>query len=146
MVSYKAVWLPSSHSLIGVGNPNFFLVRTDSGRTFLNASRRRYLVVLPLHLRLSGKRAARCATSISRNGTLNSRECAIVILSALARISPTSQVLISMYCILVESLNPFASQYKISRVALDIGLPRQSLAISAGWKTEALPMYQSSSF
>src|SRR3989344_4014908 len=135
-----------NHAGTGVGKPSFFLLRTDSGKTFLNASRKRYFVIPFLHLKRSGKVAARRETSRSRNGTRSSRECAMVILSALARISPTSQVLISTYCILVESLNPFASQYKISRVALDIGLPRQSLAISAGWKTEALPMYQSSSF
>src|SRR3989344_4626527 len=123
MVSYTSVRLPSNHALTGVGKPSFLLVRTDSGRTFLNASRNRYLVTPPRHLNRFGKVAASLATSTARNGTLNSSECAIVILSALARISPTSQVLMSMYCILVESLKSLACRYKLSRLNLDISPP-----------------------
>ena len=42
-------------------------------------------------------------TSVSRKGTRSSSELAIVILSALTRMSPRSQVNRSTYCMRVES-------------------------------------------
>ncbi|CNV17543.1 Uncharacterised protein [Mycobacterium tuberculosis] len=54
----------------------------------------------------AGNREATAKTSGSRNGTRSSRELAIVILSALTRMSPRSQVNRSMCCIRATGSQP----------------------------------------
>ena len=70
----------------------------------MSASARRsaYFVVSLVIFRSVGMDEPTPNTSTSRNGTRSSSELAIVILSALTRMSPRSQVNRSTYCIRVE--------------------------------------------
>ncbi|CFE69418.1 Uncharacterised protein [Mycobacterium tuberculosis] len=63
-------------------------------------------MVVRVILAPAGNREATAKTSGSRNGTRSSRELAIVILSALTRMSPRSQVNRSMCCIRATGSQP----------------------------------------
>ena len=60
---------------------------------------------------LPGQRAATAITSRSRKGTRSSRLCAMVIRSALTRMSPGSQVLMSTSCMVDTSSRPASSAW-----------------------------------
>ena len=67
------------------------------------ALRRAYLVLYLFTLSPVGSFEATLNTSLSRKGTLSSSEFAILMRSALSRISPTIHMLMSRYCIFVTS-------------------------------------------
>jgi len=70
------------------------------------ALRNAYLVVPWTIFSSTGSADATRQTSVSRNGTRNSRELAIVILSALTRMSPRNQVNKSRCCMRATGSQP----------------------------------------
>lgn len=95
--------------MIGTGKPFLGLLYHSSGILFEAAFLRMYLVVLWDSLYLVGMVLAKAKTSLSRIGTLSSREFAMAILSAFRRMSFGSQKCMSRYCILVRSSLSFTS-------------------------------------
>ena len=91
-----------SQCRIGTGKPSLGRFSTCAGTISSIARRRAYFVVSRVIFWSTGIVLATSKTVVSRNGTRSSRLLAIVILSALTRMSPRSQVKRSMYCIRVE--------------------------------------------
>ena len=83
------IWYQSScrsHTRIGMGKPSFFRSLVFLWKKFWNSFTEIYLVVPAAILASFGSFAAKLKTSLSRNGTLTSRECAMLILSAFCKI------------------------------------------------------------
>ena len=78
-------------SLTGTGKPSFLLLYASFGITFLAASLNATLVAWGVTLYSKGNVDAIENTHLSVNGTLDSSELAIVILSPLCRMSLTNQ-------------------------------------------------------
>ena len=83
-----------SQTRVGVGKPSFLRFTMAGGTTPSSARRSANLVSTERggSFRSTGMPAATSKTSLSRNGTRSSSECAIDIRSALTRMSPRSQV------------------------------------------------------
>src|SRR5699024_6689948 len=95
-----------SQARTGTGKPRFFLSAVVGGIVFSAAPRIAILVWAALTLQEVGMRQARSKTLRSRKGTRSSSEFAMLILSALSRISPTIQRLRSQYSIRVTASWP----------------------------------------
>ena len=95
-----------SQCRIGTGKPSFARFSTWAGTIGSSARRSAYLVVVRVIFWSNGSREATANTSGSRNGTRNSSELAIVILSAFTRMSPRSQVNRSMCCMRATGSQP----------------------------------------
>ena len=88
---------------VGTGKPSLRRLSTCGGTICSSARRSAYFVVSLVTRWSTGSVPATLKTSGSRNGTRSSSELAIVILSALTRMSPRSQVNRSTYCMAVTS-------------------------------------------
>ena len=91
---------------MGTGKPSFGRLQHMRGTIGSSARRSAYFVVVLVIFWSSGSRDATANTSGSRNGTRSSSELAIVILSALTRMSPRSQVNRSMCCMRATGSQP----------------------------------------
>ncbi len=91
---------------MGTGKPSFFFSAVNFGRWRAAALRSAYLVFSRLTLSRRGRCEATSNTRRSRNGTRSSSELAMLMRSALSRMSPASQTLMSRYCIRVTSSMP----------------------------------------
>src|SRR5690606_7671273 len=100
-----------SQCRIGTGKPSLRRLITWGGTTCCSACRSAYLVVSLVIFCSNGTVLATRKTSASRNGTRSSSEFAMVILSALTRMSPRSQVNRSTCCIRVTGSQPTDCRY-----------------------------------
>ena len=100
MVAYaQSISSPArSQCRIGTGKPSLGRCSTCAGTIGSSARRNAYLVVVRVILASTGSRDATANTSGSKKGTRSSSELAIVILSALTRMSPRNQVNRSTCC------------------------------------------------
>ena len=86
----------------------------------------------------NGSREATANTSGSRNGTRSSSELAIVILSALTRMSPRSQVNRSMCCMRATGSHPSDSAYSGAVTSVWVHSGRNSGSVARSWSSEKL--------
>ena len=136
--SAKPYMPPRSQGPSGTGKPSFARSAAAWGSNSPMASRSANLVVPAAVFSTRASRAATASTSRSRNGVRSSRPWAMVIRSALTRMSPGSQVLTSISCMVATSSRPAsaACRYTGSVTSNSLPLPcRISCRASSPWYT-----------
>ena len=114
------------------------------GSSGATASLSANLVVVAAVFSARARRLATAITSRSRNGVRSSSPCAIAVRSALTRMSPGSQVLMSISCMVATSSSSLSAAWsKIGSVTSCTVAPPYlvSTSTSSAPKMLALPMY-----
>ncbi len=102
---------PRNQWPMGTGKPSLGRSALSRGSRLPTASRSANLVVPAAVFSARASLLATLITSRSRNGVRSSRPCAIDPRSALTRMSPGSQVLMSTSCMVATSSSPPASAW-----------------------------------